>query len=213
MPDVTKDLLSLLHEKYVPAESVYLNHFLESWLDKKSLHDAKVALATLRGLEGNYLHHEVTKKSSDTCNIGDDFGSGRPPGTIENYEWWARLLPTGYENLSNQYRQEKQDRLLYEEAQSVIATNKATAASFENQKKFGDRSLLLAGVSTLFILGTIFLQLADKTPQRLKGIEEELQKTRQILDNLTLHMKGIHYYLFAPKDSNGVKPDPSGRVP
>jgi hypothetical protein len=83
----------------------------------------------------------------------------------------------------------------------------------EHQKKFNNRTIILSGLSVLFIAVSTLLQYRDKTDQRVKELQQTMQGQSSTLESTRLYLQGIHYYLFAPKDSNGVKPDPSHRIP
>jgi hypothetical protein len=59
--------------------------------------------------------------------------------------------------------------------ESVRKTNEATIINYDTQRKLGNRSLILAGVSAVFIIFSVYQAYSDKTAQELKGIKEELK--------------------------------------
>lgn len=76
-----------------------------------------------------------------------------------------------------------------EQLRSVIATNTATVAAYNNQEKLNKRALYLTGASVLFIIVSTILQLCSKTDTELQGIKEQLRTTSQTLDSIRLSLK------------------------
>lgn len=58
---------------------------------------------------------------------------------------------------------QSKEELEIEQIRSVIATNVATVSAYANQEKLNRRSLLLTGISVLFIVVSTFFQVISKT--------------------------------------------------
>ena len=67
---------------------------------------------------------------------------------------------------------------------SVESTNTATQKNYKFQKLSAIVSLILASVSTLFIIVTARQQILDKTPERLRDITNALQETKKELQGM-----------------------------
>lgn len=84
---------------------------------------------------------------------------------------------------------ETKHELEIQQLQSVIATNTATVAAYNNQEKLNKKALYLTGASVLFIIISTILQLSSKTDKELQGIKEQLQTTSRTLDSIHLSLK------------------------
>ena len=84
--------------------------------------------------------------------------------------------------------------------QSTIDANESThklnndllPKSLNSQKGLSKLSLVLAGLSILFIGITACIQYQDKTPQRITELKQELQETKRTLDNIQLSLQEIN---------------------
>ena len=68
--------------------------------------------------------------------------------------------------------------------QSVIDTNVNAIVATNAQIKFQNRYLLFTGLTTFFILITVYQQCRDKSVQELQGIQIELQRIDTTLKNI-----------------------------
>lgn len=75
--------------------------------------------------------------------------------------------------------------------ESVRETNAATVQNLHFQKKAQIWTIVLGGLSTLFILTTIIQSAFDKTEQRLKDIQESMQTQSQKTQKLDSSLQEI----------------------
>jgi hypothetical protein len=87
----------------------------------------------------------------------------------------------GYEKKLSQ--EEELKELNKQQINSVIATN-----TF--QKKFGNRSLLLAAVPIIFIVISTWLQVIDKSEEELKGMKLQFQQLNNTIDSFATIQAG-----------------------
>lgn len=118
---------------------------------------------------------------------------------IENHIFKGALTAAGIQEAKEIKRRKRQDQLLEEQAASIVATNQSiqatnvsTRANFVSQRKFANRSLWLAGISSVFILVTIIQSIVDKTPQRLQDIETQLKNQSQESKNIHTSLEKIN---------------------
>ena len=103
---------------------------------------------------------------------------------------------------------------LLEVNQSVINTNK----SFKNlneevipkyseiQRKVGNKTLLIAGLSTVFLLASVYFAKKGVTSEDIRLLNIQLQKNTRLLDSIRQYQKGIDETLQkAAKDSFYVR--------
>lgn len=105
------------------------------------------------------------------------------------YKAVSALLIKDGKFIREPYRNERNDFDIlpnpnYEVSESVKSTN-----TF--QRKFGNRSLLLALVSTIFILATLWMEYRNKTEQELKGLHQSLNGIQEILKDIRLSQQGM----------------------
>jgi hypothetical protein len=94
---------------------------------------------------------------------------------------------------------------IIETNQSVRDANRATISGIGYQEKFGNRSLIIGAITTLFILVTIILSILDKTPQRLQDIKTVMQKQDSTLKNIQLSLEDLKTAIPQKSDTVYVK--------
>lgn len=96
---------------------------------------------------------------------------------------------------------------------SVQEVNKATKNlyekilpdNFDAQKKSSGWSLFLAGLSVVFIGFTAYLQLTDKTAQKIQSLKKEIQGTTKSLNELKISLDKINFSISTIRDSINKK--------
>lgn len=81
--------------------------------------------------------------------------------------------------------------------QSVIDTNANLVTTNHFQKVYGIGSLIIGGLTMIFILATVYQQCRDTSAQELRGIKIQLQKVDSTLK--------LQQQLFPAKDSARIK--------
>jgi hypothetical protein len=88
----------------------------------------------------------------------------------------------------------------YEVNENIKRTNtsiqnmndKILPASFDSQRRFGNRSLILAGLSVLFIGATAYLQYRDKTAQRVQELQQIMRQQEQKIKEIRTSLQEIN---------------------
>lgn len=83
------------------------------------------------------------------------------------------------------------EELEVQQLRSVILTNDATREALNSQNNYNRNSLILAGMSVLFIVVSTILQCTSSTDNELKGIREQLQKSTNTLDSIRNHLAAL----------------------
>ena len=107
----------------------------------------------------------------------------------------ASIKQHGIDILEKELNKGTEQRLqesIIETNQSIRDANSATITNSKYQKKFGNRSLLLGGISAAFILVSIIQSALYTTPQRLKEIELQAKKTDTTLKHIQFYLEEIN---------------------
>ena len=109
-----------------------------------------------------------------------------------------------YCNWCNRIKKEKEymsvkELLEIEQIKSTTKTNKSVQESISYQRKLGNRTLILGGITAFFIAVTIYQQYEDKTDQKLQDIQTELQKSKLALDSVRFSIQETNSSIQQPK--------------
>jgi len=125
-------------------------------------------------------------------------GSGNKTGGVSWLDTTpinATLTQYGKEAFDNEINKGETKRLTestIETNQSVRDTNFATIQNMRFQKASQLCSLILAGLSVLFIGISAYLQYQDKTAAKVQDLQQQLQKTSDTIKQLELSLKEIN---------------------
>lgn len=123
---------------------------------------------------------------------------------IDKQKYFAAMQPDGVSALESEQNKSLLDRLnesIIEANQSTRDTNFAVVQNIKFQKKVQIWTLVLGGLSTVFIFATVLLSIADKTPQRLQDIETQVKEQSKTLEQLAPSMKEINHSIRSLTDS------------
>jgi len=123
--------------------------------------------------------------------------------TIKGDNWVLSEKGVGAYNIYLLER--KKLELEVKQIESNINTNTSVQTNIKTQEKIGNRSLILAGISVLFIALTFLDNLNDKSSKELQELRQQLQKSTQSLDSIQLFLKGIDSSMKISVDNSSYK--------
>lgn len=197
-------ILKYLYKHDCSPEFTYLNDFFISDLtfDKEKVFDCHRAVEIIYELgKAKYLEYKIEYNSEKVCNPGEAHRD-RLPGSIENIMLWVKLTQPGLEHTRNIIRQEENDKLLKDQHDSNIATSQSVRDTNSLLNKTSVISIVLAFVTTLFIILTFWKECNNNSEREIKGVKEALKQQDSTLRNFTPYIKSIDSSLKkAVKDS------------
>jgi hypothetical protein len=123
---------------------------------------------------------------------------------IDKQKYSAAMQPDGVAALEEEQNKSLLERLnesIIEANQSTRDTNFAVVQNIKFQKKVQIWTLVLGGLSTVFIFATVILSIADKIPQRLQGIETQVKEQSKMLEQLSPSLKEVSHSIQTLTDS------------
>lgn len=166
-------------------------------MDKHSVSDAAGQIhRLLNEMKGDDL---IVFQRIEYLGSGNDTNGYNWLDTIKiNASIRQRGLDLLEKELNKGIEQRVQESLI-ETNQSTREANAATVINSQYQQRFGNRSLMLGGISAAFILVSIVQQFLDKSPQRLQDIETQVKETKQTLEAIRLSLEEINSSIHKPK--------------
>jgi len=214
MNDLFHKILTHLYENAVIQKMYNISPFLKEVVgnnstDPGALTDAGTALGIL--ISKSFI------VASSIPLLGRR-GNGSEHNTLDDHPNINIIFThEGKVYISKKIHEEKEMSLLERQTDSLIKTNESVAKTNESIKylneviipkfntsqiKIGNRTMLIAAISALAIIVSVYVAKQGVTSEDIKSINIQLQKNTQLLDSIQQYQKGIDASLRkAVKDS------------
>lgn len=187
------DILTHL-KNFTPDKNIDISDFIHTDVPDSNEY-AVVVIKTLQSLISKRLiNAELYRDQNTLLNINDggiEWLRMYPTYTTKNLTILASITIDGLKDIEQITRDNRQDDLLNRQTLAAEKSGQAVMDAGDFTRKSTNKSLLLAVISSLFILASVILTILDKTPQRLQDIKTELQNTNKSLDTLRISVEDL----------------------